>query len=54
MMPEEAPPPGTACVVEACAQTASVYVSIGDTASLEGERSVAMCDEHAAHWRAGG
>lgn len=51
VMPQEQPPPGTPCVVEACDRTATVYVDVADGAELEGETAVAMCDQHAAHWR---
>jgi hypothetical protein len=52
VMPEEQPPPGTHCVVEACERPATVYVDIAGGEALEGDRSAAMCDEHAEHWRA--
>jgi len=50
-MPEEQPPPGTACVVDACEQPATVFVDVTDGQPLEGETAVPMCDGHAAHWR---
>ena len=53
MMPEDAPPPGTACIVVDCAEPATLYVQVVDTPSMDGESSIAMCDEHAAHWRDG-
>ena len=52
-MPEEAPPPGTACIVIDCEQPATLFVLVSETASLDEQSSVAMCDEHAAHWRDG-
>lgn len=53
-MPEECPPPGTPCVVIDCAQPSAFYVHVGPAADLESDdRGVAMCDEHAAHWRDG-
>jgi hypothetical protein len=53
-MPEEAPPPDTACVVIDCARPATLYVWVAEAASLIDEHSsIEMCDEHAAHWRDG-
>ncbi|HET6909413.1 MAG TPA: hypothetical protein VFH54_08760 [Mycobacteriales bacterium] len=53
-MPEEAPPPGTSCVVIDCPRAATLYVRIAESSSLEDEpNSIAMCDEHAANWRDG-
>lgn len=51
VMPEEQPRPGTACIVAACEQDATVYVDIADGQPMDGETAVAMCDEHAANWR---
>jgi len=54
MMPEEAPQPGTACMVIECERPATLYVQVSETASLDGQpNSIAMCDEHATHWRVG-
>ncbi len=53
MMPEDAPPPGTECIVTDCEQPATLFVRLGETANLEEPSSVAMCDEHAAHWHDG-
>ena len=52
--PEEKPAPDSRCIVEACTRPASTFVDIADGGTLEGEDSVVMCDEHAAHWRSGG
>jgi hypothetical protein len=53
-MPEEAPPPGTDCIVVECEQPAALYVRVSGTGELAGEASgIAMCDEHSAHWRDG-
>jgi hypothetical protein len=54
MTPEDAPSPGTACVVIDCPRPATLYVRVAESASLEDEpNTIAMCDEHAAHWRDG-
>lgn len=53
MMPEEAPPPGTPCIVIDCEEQATLFVRVDETGSLEMPNSIAMCDEHAAHWRDG-
>ena len=53
-MPEERPEPGTHCVVVACERPAEVYVDVSDGQPMDGETAVAMCDEHAAHWRDSG
>lgn len=52
-MPQEEPRPGTPCVVDTCGRVATVFVDVAGGEDLEGERAVAMCDEHAAHWRRG-
>lgn len=54
MMPEEAPPPGTACVVLDCQQSATLYVQVVDSTVVEQDNSsIAMCDSHATNWREG-
>lgn len=53
MMPEDAPPPGTACIVIDCPQPATLYVEVADIATLDGDNSIAMCDDHAENWRDG-
>jgi hypothetical protein len=53
MMPEAAPPPGTACIVIDCDQPATLYVQVAEPATLTGDNSIAMCDKHAANWRDG-
>jgi hypothetical protein len=50
-MPEERPSPQTPCVVDSCTKAATLYVDIAGGHELEGESTVAMCDEHATHWR---
>lgn len=52
-MPEAAPPPGTACVVLACEQPATLYVQVVDSGSWDEDSSIAMCDRHAMNWRDG-
>jgi hypothetical protein len=54
MEPEEKPAPGSRCIVEGCKGPASTFVDITGGDTLEGDRAVVMCDEHAAHWRSGG
>jgi len=53
-MTQEQPPPDTSCVVEACSRPATVFVEVSGGEDIGGETAVAMCDEHAAHWRSGG
>ena len=53
MKPEERPPPGSRCVVDGCQEPATTYADVGDGYVFEAERGVVMCEEHAAHWRAG-
>jgi hypothetical protein len=54
MMPEDAPRPGTACIVIDCERWATLHVQVTDTASLDEQpNSIAMCDEHATRWRDG-
>ncbi|MFL6241184.1 MAG: hypothetical protein ACJ735_17010 [Actinomycetes bacterium] len=53
MIPEEQPAPGTPCVVDDCARPATLLVDVSDGRELAGEHAVAMCDEHASHWRDG-
>jgi len=47
------PPQGTHCVVDDCARAATTYVDVNGGPAFAGENAVPMCDQHAAHWRAG-
>lgn len=54
MSPEELPSPGSRCVVEGCEQPASTFIDVTGGGTIDGEETVIMCDQHAAHWRSGG